>query len=171
MTKALIHICDKRQAQRVVKQLQIFGIEAKVVHWRVSRQGADGGATDVEGPNLGLYVPDDQVDHLTNRLAMLGTELLVLKNDPVATPALDKRCVMDKYVVVAHMQPRPKALAIVDTENTEFVTLMDFSDLPEKERRIAEEEAANCLQFMANELNRLHHEVQTLLAVGPTQLT
>lgn len=168
MMKALIHISEKKQAHRVIKVLETFKLTAKVVSWRVSKED-ENGIIDVRSPNLGLYVPEDQLDALTMRLGMMGVEILLLKHDPVAIHAIDPRRFTDKYVVVSHMPPKPQAIGIVDTDNSEFVTLMDFSALADTERQLAEEEAGRCLQFMANELNRLHSEIQALLAVGPAQ--
>jgi hypothetical protein len=168
MKKVLIHIADKKKATRVVEILKTFKLEPKVVHWQVKHKN---NGEMVPPPNLGIFVPDNDLESLAARLSMMQIEMLTLEDDPVLVFAVDKDKVQDKYVVVAGMPPKNRSVAIIDTENSEFVTSIDMQGLDHDGDNPVGEEVLTHLRFVAAEFNRFHTEIQTLLDAGPLRIS
>lgn len=164
MMRGVIKTTDRELIERLTVVLKEQGAFPRAVHWNVSLP--DGGK--LEPPLIGFNLDESTMAATRGAFARLGIEVYVLPIDPVADHAFSPDDIAgDKYVVVKWMPPMVESLAIVDVEDTQFVSILDMAEFPiERENELLVAEICTALQLAANEMNRLRQQATEALA-GP----
>ena len=170
MTKTLrgvIKTDDRSLIERIAIVLKEFGAFPRAVHWNVARP--DG--SSLEPPMIGFNLAEAQMGEVVRGFSSLGITVYVLPVDPVAEHCyLDEQEIAgEKYVVVKWMPPMEDAIAVVDTDDTQFVVVLDLRNFPvERENEVLIAEFCGTLQHAANEMNRLNARVKEVMRGKPT---
>lgn len=173
MTKALrgvVKTNDRELIERISVVLKRYGAFPKAVHWNVTLPSGE----KIEAPMIGFYLSKEDMDSVVAGFDSLGIDVYVLAADPVAEHAyLDPDEILgEKFVVVKWMPPMEESIAIVDTDDTQFVAMLDLRNFPvERENEVLIAELCATLQQTANEMNRLNARVREALAGSPTVVT
>ncbi len=143
-----------------------MGLSPKGVDWNVRYEGEI-----LKKPLISFTFPAEMEEELGSGLHGAGCQLIVVDQDPVQLCAADPNQAAEKYVAVKWMPPRPMAIGVVDTDETEFVALIDFGKLKNGKRFVEDAElvaeVVEHMMFVASELNRIHEQFVAAMRSNP----